>query len=206
MGARRTEHAEAIDDLVRHELGVGMAARRGGRSRSARARDVVGERRRHPAAVAVALDEVGDVVADHAAEPAALVALVGEVVADVRGGGDEHLESAGSRPAGGRLVHRPSAHRDDQRVGELQDEPVRAAPDAFERPRAVARHPTRAGRPTHGMTGLPRRLDLAAVGQLPDGVIAASVCRSVSGRLQPHAPRRVAPPDRRTPCGCRTCR
>ena len=40
------------------------------------------------AVVAVAGDDVGHVVADHAAEPAALVALVGEVVADVGRGGD----------------------------------------------------------------------------------------------------------------------
>src|SRR5918992_4587095 len=45
--------------------------------------DVVGERVRHLTVLPVAGDQVGDVVADHAPEPPALVALVGQIVADV---------------------------------------------------------------------------------------------------------------------------
>ena len=80
MRLDRTEDAEPVDDLVGDELGMRVA-------RAAvlvvvvalPAGDVVGQRRRHRSAVrAVARDDVGDVVADHPAEPAALVARVGQ--------------------------------------------------------------------------------------------------------------------------------
>src|SRR4051794_29051395 len=79
--ADRAEQAEAIDDLVGHEGGVRVA-------RSAvlvvvvalATLDVVGEGggygRRSVVAASVASDDVGDMVADHPTEPAALVARV----------------------------------------------------------------------------------------------------------------------------------
>ena len=45
--------------------------------------DVLGQRGGHRRLLAVALDDVGHVIADHAAEPADLVTEVGQVVADV---------------------------------------------------------------------------------------------------------------------------
>ena len=73
----RAEDAEAVDDLVGHEVGVGVA----GLAVlvvvvALAALDVLGQRGRHVGGVAVAADDVGDVVADHPAEPAALVAHV----------------------------------------------------------------------------------------------------------------------------------
>ena len=74
----RPDEAEPLDDLVGHELGVGVA----GASVlvvvvSLAARDVVGQAPRDRGALAaVAIDDVGDVVADHPAEPAALVERV----------------------------------------------------------------------------------------------------------------------------------
>ena len=62
--------------------------------------DVAGQLRGHRTALAVAGDEVGDVVADHPAEPAALVAGVREVVADVRRARPRRSSAtSGSRPA-----------------------------------------------------------------------------------------------------------
>ena len=71
----RAEDAEAVDDVVGNELGVHVAGLAvlvvvvAGSSL-----DVVGEGRRHGGGLAVTGDDVGDVVADHPAEPAALVA------------------------------------------------------------------------------------------------------------------------------------
>src|ERR671913_1475141 len=86
------EDAEAVHDVVGDEVRGGVA----GLAMMAvvvtlAGRYVVGEGVRDVAVFAVAGDEVGHVVADHATEPAALVALVGEVFADVRGGGDADL-------------------------------------------------------------------------------------------------------------------
>src|SRR5262249_60536728 len=87
---RRPEQAEPVHDVVGHEVGgrvvrlpvVGVVV--------AFARlDVVGERPGHRVPrVAVAGHQVGDVVADHAAEPAGLVPHVRVVLADVGGCGD----------------------------------------------------------------------------------------------------------------------
>ena len=83
------EHAEAFDDIVGHEVGGGVAgATVMGVVVVPAVLDVRGERGRHaPGALAVAPDEVRDMVADHAAEPAKLIALVRNVVADVGGSG-----------------------------------------------------------------------------------------------------------------------
>jgi hypothetical protein len=76
----RADDAEAVDDLVGHELGVGVPGPAVLVVVVALATlDVVGERLGNPAGVAVAGDDVGHVVADHPAEPAALVAAVREV-------------------------------------------------------------------------------------------------------------------------------
>src|SRR5215210_8525054 len=103
---------------------------------------VVGERARDLAVVAVAGDEVGDVVADHAPEPPALVALVGEVVADVGGGGDADFYVLGvaARFGGGvvDVLHRPLQ---DHGVSELEDEAVGLAPYGAQRLGTVTRHP-----------------------------------------------------------------
>ena len=71
----RSDQAEPLDDLVGHELGVGVA----GASVlvvvvSLASGDVVGQAPRDGGALApVAGDDVGDVVSDHPAEPAALI-------------------------------------------------------------------------------------------------------------------------------------
>src|SRR4051794_30860465 len=78
------QDAEALDDLVGDELGVGVADTPVMGVVVALARlDVVGQRPGDVAPLAVALDDVGHVVADHPAEPAALLARVVEVVADI---------------------------------------------------------------------------------------------------------------------------
>src|SRR5215218_3786855 len=103
---------------------------------------VVGQGVRNLAVFAVAGDEVGYVVADHAPEPAALVALVGEVSADVSRGGDADLYFA--RIAAGfsrRVVDVFHGPVQDYGVSELQDETVSLAPDEAEGLGAIAGHP-----------------------------------------------------------------
>ena len=81
-------------------------------------------------------------VADHAPEPPALVALVVEVFADVGRGGDADFYVL--RVAAGffgRVVDVLHGPLQDHRVRELQDEAVGLASDEVERLRAVARHP-----------------------------------------------------------------
>src|SRR6185503_21375732 len=81
----RPEDAEAVDDLVRHELGVDITGLAVLVVVVALATlDVLGERLRDRGMLAVARDDVGDVVADHAPEPPALVAGVRNIVGDVR--------------------------------------------------------------------------------------------------------------------------
>src|SRR5215213_4230028 len=97
---------------------------------------------RHLAVLAVAGHEVCHVVADHATEPAALVALVGEVIADVCRGGDADLDAF--RVATGfygRVVDVFHGPIQDQGVSELQDETIGLAPYETQGPGAVAGHP-----------------------------------------------------------------
>src|SRR5215212_10604055 len=100
---------------------------------------VVGQGVRHLAVFAVAGDEVGHVVAYHPTEPAALVALVGEVFADVGGGGDadRHVPRVAARFSG-RVVDVLHGPLQDHRVSELQNETVSPAPDEVECSGAVA--------------------------------------------------------------------
>src|SRR5215210_8010909 len=103
---------------------------------------VVGQGVRYLAHFAVAGDEVGHVVADHPTEPAALVALVGEVFADVGGGRDADLHV--SRVAARlfrRVVDVLHGPLQDHGVRKLQDETVGPAPDQAECSGAVAGHP-----------------------------------------------------------------
>src|ERR671910_1528163 len=82
------EDAEAVDDVVGDEVGGAVVCPAVVAVVVALARfDVVGEGVWHLAVLPVAGYEVGDVVPDHPAEPAALLALVGEVLADVGGSG-----------------------------------------------------------------------------------------------------------------------
>src|SRR5215212_7760473 len=101
--------------------------------------DVVGEGVRHLAVLSVAGYQVGYVVADHAPEPAALVALVGEVVADVCRSGDADLYFLGISPRlPRRVVHVLHGPLQDHGVGKLQDETVGLAPREAERFGTVA--------------------------------------------------------------------
>ena len=130
------EDAEPVDDLVGDERGVRVprlpvlvvVVRLA-------TLDVVGERRRHRCGVAVSLDEVGHVIADHAAEPTALVAHVGEVFCrpDVGRGGDAHGDVVGipTRIAGS-TAHGVDRPLGDGEVGELQDEPVAGLADQLQ--------------------------------------------------------------------------
>src|SRR5215217_5240229 len=97
---------------------------------------------RHLAVLAVAGDEVGDVVADHPAEPPALVALVGEVTSDISRGGDadfDILRVAACFCCG--VVDVTHGPIQDHGIRKLQDEAVGLAPDGAERLGTVARHP-----------------------------------------------------------------
>src|ERR687890_525261 len=137
------EDAEAVDDVVGDEVCGGIT----GLAMMAvvvtlAGPYVVGERVRHIAVFTVAGDEVGYVVAYHATEPPALVALVGEVIADVGRGGDADLDAF--RVATGfygRVVDVLHGPVQDHGVSELQDETIGLAPDEAEGPGAVAGHP-----------------------------------------------------------------
>src|SRR5215218_7741126 len=97
---------------------------------------------RNLALLAVAGDQVGDVVADHPAEPSALVALVGEVVADVGGGGDADFYvlrvAARFCSCVVDVAHGPLQNHG---VRQLENEAVGLAPYGAQRLGAVARHP-----------------------------------------------------------------
>src|SRR5918998_2277587 len=87
------EDAEAVHYVIGDEVGGGVAGLAVVAVVVAVAGlYVVGEGVRNVAVLSVAGDEVGDVVADHAPEPPALVALVGEFAADVGGSGDADLD------------------------------------------------------------------------------------------------------------------
>src|SRR5690606_30682315 len=94
------EQAEPVDDLVGDEVGGRVA----GPSVVAVVvalppLDVRGQRLGdHAGVLTVAGDEVGDVVADHAAEPAALLAGGRQAVTDVGGSGDADGDGAGIPP------------------------------------------------------------------------------------------------------------
>src|SRR5215207_3847073 len=80
------QHAEAVHDLVRYESSVDVpCAAMLVVVVALPTFDVVGQRLRDPTGVAVLRHNVGYMVADHAAEPAALVSLVHPVVTDVPG-------------------------------------------------------------------------------------------------------------------------
>ena len=194
------EHAEAVDDLVRDELRVGVARAAVMRVVVALARaDVVRERLRDLAVLAVAADEVGDVVADHAAEPAALLARVVEVVAEVGGRRDADRDLVRVAPGRlGRRTHALDRPPQDHRVGELEDEAVRLAARPARAPsgrsppstrRACRRAPTGSRTSPAGVSiARPSASSLITC-------IASSVCGQRRRLLAEHAPRGVAPPD-----------
>ena len=140
------EHAETIDDVVGNEV----------RGRIPRAAvvgvvvvpallDVVGERARNaPRLLAVAPDEIGDMVAHHAPEPAELLALVRDVVPHVGGGGDTGRDRVRRAPRRGRrLPDRAQGPLENPGIRELQDEAVRVPADAVQRPGTVSGAPHR---------------------------------------------------------------
>ena len=137
-------------------------------------------------------------VADHPAEPAALLARVGEVVAEVgrRRDADRQLVrvAAGLLGGGAHVRDRPLQ---DHRVGELEDEAVGLAPAQRERLRPVAGHPHVELPVDHprdpDLAG--RRLDRAALGELLDDVHRLLGLGQRRRLLAEHAPGGVAAPD-----------
>src|ERR1700677_817321 len=128
MLSYRAEHAETLDDLVGHELRVGVTGLAVVAVVVALSTlDVVGQCGWDDAVVAaVALHNVRDVVANHATEPAHLIPLVCEVVAHIRGRGHADFERL---IAATRLIASRSGGLDgplhDEGIGELQDQSVR---------------------------------------------------------------------------------
>ena len=188
--ARRAEEAEAVDDLVGHELGMGVA----GPTVlvvvvALAALDVVGQRRRNGGTRPVPRHDVGHVVADHAAEPAALVAHVVDVVADVRGGGDAEGDGVGVAPGvGGGDADGVDRPRGDVGVGELEDEPVADLAGQCQRLRSVCRDPD------VEFAGLgPREAQVGAL--VLDGPAVAELADHVDGLAQRRERRRLAVED-----------
>src|SRR5579863_7840152 len=143
VGARRSEHAEAVDDLVRDEVG-GRVARLAvvGVVVVGTLFDVVGQRLwDRSRTLAVPLDEIGHVVSDHATEPTHLIALMGKIPADVGGSGRTHrVRSLGALPARMSLPGDARRPFDEVGVGELQDQPVSFATGEVECLWTVGRH------------------------------------------------------------------
>ena len=145
MGFRRPQQAEAVYDFVWHEIGVGRSCSAVfGVVVALATGDVVGEGAGHGYAFgAVAFHEIGHMVADHASEPAALVALVGEVVAHIGGGCHAYRQLAWVAPGCfGRFSHRAYRPFGQGRVGQLQDEAVGFLAAELEGFRAVCSHPS----------------------------------------------------------------
>src|SRR5262249_22678604 len=143
----RADDAEAIDDLVGHEGGVRVAGLPVFVVVVALATlDVVGERLRYGRVLAVPADDVRDVIADHAAEPAALLAGVHEVsiapVGDVRGRSHADVDAGGIAPCRARgLAHGAYGPLGDRWIGELEDEAVTDLARQRERLRSICRDP-----------------------------------------------------------------
>src|SRR5918911_364042 len=195
------EDAEAVDDLVGDELAVlrpharvllvvvelpGL--------------DEVGQVLGDLRVLAVALDQVHDVVRDHRREPARLLARVLEVVGDVARRADDALQLARVAPRLlGRAPRRVHDPLDDHRIGELDDHAVADPPGDAERLRPVARNPHRdvgelRPHPLE-LQLLAVPLDLAAVHQVLDHPAACLELGHLHG-LQAHdPPRRVAAAD-----------
>src|SRR2546422_6863027 len=141
----RAEHAEAVDDLVRHELTMsspdaGVVLVVVELPRLDELREVPRDLRVLP----VALDQIHDVIRDHRREPPRLLAGVREVVGDVTRRANDALELAGvttcilgGAPCG---VDDPL---DDHRVRELDDHAVSHTARDSQRFRSVAGDPHR---------------------------------------------------------------
>jgi hypothetical protein len=160
--------------------------------------DVVRERGGDVGAVSVARHDVGDVVADHAPEPPHLVALVGEVDADVGGCGHAEPQRLGVAPGvlGGALDggDRPSG---DVGIGELQDVAVTDLPRERQRLRSVGGDPhlEAAVEPPGEAERVALVVDLSAVRELSDDVHCLAQGRERRGRAVRDAHRGVAAPD-----------
>ena len=144
MGLGRPQQTEAVYDFIWHEFGVGRACPAVlGVVVALTTGDVVGEGSGHCCAFgAVAFYEVGHMVADHAAEPAALISLVGEVVAHIGWSGHAYREVV--RVAAGigcRIAHCAYRPFGKGRIRQLQDEPVGSLAAELQGFRPVSRHP-----------------------------------------------------------------
>src|SRR5690554_5732776 len=196
---RRPEQAEAFDDLVWHELRVGVAGAAVLVVVVALATgDVVGERLRYCAIRPILRDDVGDVVADHPAEPPALVAHVAPVVADVHGCCHAELDRhriAASCLCG--VAHRLDHPLGNIEVGHLQDEPVTDFTGELQRQWAVCRHPHVELRPLapRELQGRSVVFDRPRVGQFTDDVDRLAQRLQGRRRAVHHPNGRVAPSD-----------
>ena len=160
MRLGRADEAEPFDDLVRHECRVRVP----GAAVMAvvvllPGLDIVGQFvGDHAGVLAVAGDEVGDVVADHPAEPAALVEPVrvrlGAAVGHVRRRRDADRDAGRDRDRRPRRRVRTALtiHSVEERIGQLEDVAVGLAPGQLQRLGAVGGHPDRqAPSLTHGI-------------------------------------------------------
>ena len=175
VGGGGAEYAETVDDFVGHEVrgrvaGLAVVAVVVGLTPG----DVRSQGGGHGAGVgAVAFDDVGHMVAYHAPEPAQLVALRGQVVPHVGGGGDADLERGGVAPGRrGRSASHTDGPLDDERVADLEDDAVGPPAGKLEGTGAVGGHQHRkaaVARPGDGDRGF-ADLGRAAFGQVLDGV------------------------------------
>ena len=147
MCLHRADDAEPIDDLVGHERRVGVA----GLAVlvvvvTLPILDVVGERLRHRRVVAVAGNDVSHVVANHAPEPADLLAPVRQpslgAIGDVRGSRNADGDVVRVPTSRGRSVtnslDRPLRNR---QIGQLQNESVADFTRERKRLRPIRGHP-----------------------------------------------------------------
>ena len=172
----RAQNAEPIDHLVGDEVG-GWVARLAVMVVviTLSCLDVVGQRGGdHRLVVAVTFDQVGNVVAHHPAEPADLIALMSDVVADVGGGGDTDRDVVGvASSLCGCALDKLAGPLHQVRVGQLENEAVAFLSDQGQCFRAVSGTP-------HGEVvtlldpgngeGLVVEFDLIASHQGPDDI------------------------------------
>ena len=199
---RCPEDAKPINDVVGYELGVRIAGAAVMVVVVSLTRpDVVGEGRWHSAASvgAVTLDEVDDVIADHAAKPPQLVALVGYVVADVRGCTDADLDGGRvSSGVGGRCSHRLDRPFEYLRIGKLKDVAICMFADGSQRFWSVPGTPDRKVPPVldpRDPEAFPRVLHLTAGNETSDDLHRLGQRGEVRGFLADVAERRIAAPD-----------
>ena len=126
MSCLVAQDAEPVDDLVGDKIDMGtVRLAMFGVVVTLATLDVVGQRLRNGAALAIPVNKISDMIADHATKPSDLISLVFDVVADIRRCCYTDLECIRVTARFlGRLTYRSDHPLADDRISQLQDHAV----------------------------------------------------------------------------------